>query len=486
MEKEQPFSNLIYEYYLMRFRFGYYKPGDTLPPVEILCQEFRVAENTVKTALRRLREEGYIDLRGGHATKVLFEQTEQEYRNYITGFYSKRREAHSDLYASAGPVFIPLLLEGLRRMSGEELDTLAFMAKRGETDDLLRFNYLLLEKLNNPLVMNLFWETLFFWGVPFSRREGRPSQYAPVAVRERISRLLDGAKAQSWDCVRDALLTFQRGDFSAADGFLRQNIPPYPKEGQIPFVWRIYREHPQICFSLSVQLLHEIYMGSYRQRTYLPSYAAMAKLYGASVSTVRRTIAGLHEIGAVEPVNGKGIRICPIGEPCETADFSNTTVLRNLSYYIQAFDLGRYTCEGVTRDFLQTLAPEVRDNLIRRLEKELRADQCVVSVFHFLNCVVNHHPLQGIREIYGTIYALFLWGAPLKGSTGETPEPEQESVRFTRLMIQAIKENDAEGCAAAVKELLDGHFAAAERFLRQKGLSPEALRFSSTIHFSLT
>lgn len=483
MENKQHFSNLIYEYFLMRFRFGYYKRGDSLPLVDTLCQEFRVAENTVKSALRRLRTEGYIDMRGGHPTKVLFQQTEEEYQNFISSYYSKRRDAHSDLYASAEFIFIPLLLEGLRRMSEEDLTSITSLAKQGESNDLLHFYFLILQKFNNPLVMNLFWEALFFWGVPFSRREGRPDQYAAEAVRKRINRLIDGTKSHSWDTVRSTLTNFQKSDFSIASNYLDQSVKQISKEGQIPFVWRIYRDHPQICFKLSVQILHEIYIGEYRQKPYLPSYAAIAKQSGVSVSTVRRTINALHEIGAVKPENGKGIRICPIGKPCQPVNFSNSAIRRNLSFYVQAFDLGRYTCEVVTLDFISSLSPDVKENLIDQLETELCNGQCSISIFHFLNCIINHDRFYGISEVYRIIYSLFLWGAPLKGSSGETPELDYASERFTRLLLQYLRENDADGCAATVKELIDGQFSAAEKFLLQQGICIEELHLSPTISF---
>lgn len=483
MDNEQHFSNLIYEYFLMRFQFGYYKPGDTLPLVETISQKFRAAENTVKSALRRLRDEGYIDMRGGHPTKVIFQQTQKEYVDFIRSYFSKRMDAHSDLYASAELIFIPLLLEGLRRMNEQELAAMSSQAEQGITIDLLHFYFLILQKFNNPLVMNLFWETLFFWGVPFSQKEGRPIQYAAEAVRKRIQRLIDGAKARAWDTVRSTLTELQKDDHSVASNYLNQTVEHTSPEDQIPFVWRIYRIHPQICFKLSVRILDEIYMGAYRGRQYLPSYAAIAAQYNTSVSTVRRTIGTLHEIGAVQPENGKGIRICPLGEPCKSADFSKPAIRRNLCFYIQAFDLARYTCEAVTRDFTASATPAVKEELIGQLEKELSFGHYSVSFFHFLNCIIHNARLHGIREIYSTIYTLFLWGAPLKGSGGETSKLDRASKRFTKQMIRYLKEDNTDKCASTVRELIDEQFSDAEKFLLRQGVLLEELRLSPSIKF---
>ena len=70
MYNGQSFSDLIYQFYSMRIQFGYYTEGDTLPPIETLSRDFRVSTLTVKTALKQLRDEGYIITCGGKATKV--------------------------------------------------------------------------------------------------------------------------------------------------------------------------------------------------------------------------------------------------------------------------------------------------------------------------------------------------------------------------------------------------------------------------------
>ena len=65
MEYEHQLSNLIYDYLLNRFRFGYYQYGDSLPTVDVFCRLFNVSAHPIWTALRRLRADGYIDMKNG-------------------------------------------------------------------------------------------------------------------------------------------------------------------------------------------------------------------------------------------------------------------------------------------------------------------------------------------------------------------------------------------------------------------------------------
>ena len=68
MHNEPAYSKLIYEYFVLRFQFQYYKYGDKLPPIETLCRKFGVSPLTVKAALTRLQEEGYVSIQHGKCT----------------------------------------------------------------------------------------------------------------------------------------------------------------------------------------------------------------------------------------------------------------------------------------------------------------------------------------------------------------------------------------------------------------------------------
>ncbi|MFR3763191.1 MAG: GntR family transcriptional regulator [[Clostridium] symbiosum] len=134
---------------------------------------------------------------------------------------------------------------------------------------------------------------------------------------------------RDWDRLRSTLFAFQKNTTERAISYITQNITP--AAGQIPFIWRIYYGRPQICYSLSLRLLHEIYLGKYRETPYLPSYEKMAREYQVSVSTMRRTIDVLSRFRAVESVNGIGTRVCPAS--IETPDFSTPAVRRNLALF---------------------------------------------------------------------------------------------------------------------------------------------------------
>ena len=263
MVNDSQYSNLIYEYFLVRFHSRYYKYGDTLPSIDILCREFNVSAQTVKVSLRRLRTEGYISMHNGMTTTVIFRQTRQEAADYILNYFSERWDTYFDLYASSELIFIPLLVEGLKRLDEEDLDVLSRLEERAEADDLIHFYCRVLQKMENPLALNLFWETTLFQGFPFARMEPHPIHFDTALVRQRLKNLRSLLSEGNWELIRNTLLEYQRSDVRV----IMQNLEPIlrsrPRPPQIPFVWRVYRSRPQICYHLASRILNDIYMGEY-------------------------------------------------------------------------------------------------------------------------------------------------------------------------------------------------------------------------------
>ena len=486
MQSEQQYSNLVYEYFLMRIQFQYYKPGDLLPSIDTLCRELSVSSQTVKSALQRLRTEGYIDMRGGRATKVIYQNTKEEARQCALQYFSRRIKGFQDLYQTSRLVIMPLLLAGFRRADEKDLAYLSGLADGTNNNDVLQFFCFVLQKTDNPLAMNLFWETSIYWGLLFLEQDGEKGLSDVNLMHAEMKHCVSLAGKGEWTLLHQELETFRHDSIGKAVDYLVQIISPAPDEEQIPFTWRIYRERPQLCYSLAAYLLHEIYIGDYRDAEFFPSYEKMAKKYDTSVSTIRRTVKILNQLGVVQSINGKGTRIFGVAQPCEEPDFKSPAIRRNLAFFVQSFELLVYSCEPVIRDFLTDAAPEQRQALAEKLEAHLAAGRCELSLWTTLLFITKHSRRQGIREIYGRIYSLILWSHPLKVSHEYRPALEQAILDFTTAMIRGLKTNDTGLCADVIKTLVSQQFPAAERYLFLKGFQLEDLRLSPAIRLLIT
>lgn len=486
MQSEQQFSNLVYEYFLIRIQFRYYTYGDTLPSIDTLCREFSVSSQTVKMALKRLRREGYIDMGNGRSTKVIFQQDQETSNQCIMRYFSGRIHCFRDLYQSVSLIIEPLLLEGFCRIDGKDLASLTRLADAACLEDVLHLFCFILQKTDNPLAMNLYWETMIYWGLLFLKNDYNNGFTDTDMIRRELKRCILLAENKEWDLLAPQFQAFRQGSIETIVDHLIRQFPSLEGGEHVPFVWRIYRVRPQVCYSLAAHLLHEIYVGSYRDTVYLPSYEKMAETYNVSVSTMRRTIRVLNQLGAVRSINGKGTMVFGIGSSCDSPDFTEPAIRRNLAYFFQSFELLAYSCETVMGHCLTAATQEEKSWLTSRLEQDLAHGNHELSLWRCLLFITRHSHLEGIREIYGRIYSLFLWGYPLKASHEYSPALDEAALHLTNTMIRNLKEKNITGCGKAIKKFVTQQFPAAEQYLLSQGFLPEELRLNPSIQLLIS
>lgn len=476
MEHAQKFSNLIYDYFVIRIRFCYYNYGDNLPSIESMCREFCVSDKAVKAALKRMSNEGYTSMSKGKLTKVTYQQTEQERNEYIQQFFSLRWRAIHDLYESDELIFIPLLTEGARRMEDSDFNYLSDLAERSAADDIIRFYYFVLQKLENPLAINLLWETSIFQGFPFPKENSAAALYGQRLIRNKLKKIISDTRNQNWSDVFDDFLEFQRMIVEKQIQYFEKQNYPIEKEKQIPFDWRIYRERPQVCYSLAIRILHQNCQGEFRDKPFLPSYEKMAHIYGVSISTMRRTVSILNQMGAAQSINGKGTLIFSPLEYGNNPDFSSPAMRRNLAFYIQALELLNNTCMWAVRPTLEHQSAMGKNQLIHQLEEYLFSQHCDLTLEYLLFYIADNSPLSGIQDIYGKLYGLLLWGYPLKAVHKDSQDYNQRREAFTKIILACLRENDISEIILTLKGHIDWELTTATTYLLSVGFQPEELR----------
>ena len=486
MRDKTRFSSIIYEYFVLRMKFRYYHYNDTLPTIESLCREFGVSAQAVTAALHQLQREGYITMQNGQPTKVVYRQTKGEFDEFVDCYYARRMEAFLDLYQSAEQIFVPMLVEGLSQLDEREISYMLSLARQADFDDRVHFFSYVLKKLDNPLALNLFWEITLFQGFPFTRLEWGYTRPHPDYVQERLQAIVLKVQDREWDDVRKLLMEYQHKDVEVVAECMERHLEGYQRQEQIPFVWRIYHERPQICYSMATQILYEIYLGEYKDLEYLPSYEKMAEKYGVSISTMRRTIKMLNQIGATESVNGVGTRVFTVGRRCHVPDFTSPAVRRNLAHFVQSFELIIYSCQQALYHTLQSLTLQEKDRLVAKLRENLRTDKSELTLWHLLICITGGNPLKGVRQIYAKVFGLFLWGYPLKASQDKATDTGQLSIQFTETVIEHLAAGQFSQCAAAMRNLVSVQFIAAEKYLLGCGIKREELRLTPAIRLLLT
>lgn len=485
MRNDEGFANLIYEYFVVRFHFQYYKYGDSLPKIDTLCRQFSVSSLTIKSALKRLQEDGYIHRCHGRSAQVLFRQSDRELDDYAVRFFSKRRAMIPDLYQSTELVVLPMMVKSLCQMDEQDFAVLTRLAEQPDPEDQMRFFCYILQKVQNPLVMNLFWESTLYLGLPFPMENKGHRLYDDGTSRRRLRELIAAGRAKNPARIYEAHLAFQRDVSKQILSYINARIPEQPDIETLPFVWKVYRDRPEICGNLAIRVIHDVYLGDFRDMEFLPSYEKLAGKYGVSVSTMRRTIGVLNQLGATQSINGKGTRILMLSdsETRQTPDLTVPKIRRNMAYYLQSFELLADSCKGVMRMALQTFSDAQRTELADLLKGYLQNKRYYISPQSIFAFVAEHSLLQVIQEIYGKLYGLNLWGYPMAKYRKEMPGLDQTLIAFTRAVIAAVLDNDAERFSRTIHAFMQSEYRIAKDILVEHGYEPEDL--SSSPSFSL-
>lgn len=443
MRHEQLLSDLIYEYFVMHFYSRFYQYGDMLPTIEQLSRDCCVSLDTVKAVLKRLRDEGYVITKGGKGIKVAFSQSEEERNAYVERFFSQRRFTLPDLNESAELILVSMLTEGLCRIDDKDFMSLSSLVNQIRIGNYTQFYSAILRKLNNPLAMNLFWEIMLFQGTSLLCQESDLQNPAPEIVRQSLRDILLAGRQRDRKRPPVIMNTSGKEVMKTYTNYSRQRDLYFSREEtQTPFVWRIYRERPQLCYDLVPWFLHQILAGEYQDAEFLPSYKKLADSLQVSVMTIRRTVDLLHRLGMVKPINGTGVRISPKGAPDVTAQFGEPDVKRNLAMFFHAFEILAYTCETVTYAIFPRFTVEAEKEFISTLKQNLESGDCGCVVLCYLLHIMKHCPLMAIREIYGKIYAFFLWGYPLKASAKNATEYDKRGYVFTQKILHLLEKKN--------------------------------------------
>lgn len=481
MRQEQLLPDLIYEYFVMHFHSHFYRYGDMLPTIEKISQDCCVSLDTAKTVLKRLRNEGYVTMQSRKGIQVAFSQSEEEHNAYITRFFSQRYFSLPDLNESAELVLVSLLTEGLCRIDDKDFISLSSLIDQIRIGDYTQFYASVLWKLNNPLAMNLFWEIMLFQGTSMLCLESDLQKAAPDVVRQSLRDILLSGRQRDRKRLPEIMNTSGKEVLKTYSKSQADNFVFSKEEPQISFVWRIYRERPQICYDLVTWFLHQILRGKYQNEEFLPSYKKLADSLQVSVMTVRRTVDLLHRLGMVKPINGTGVRILPKGAFDVSAQFDEPDIRRNLALYFHAFEILAYTCETVTRATFPRFTAEAEMEFISTLKQDLESGDCNCVTLCYLLHIMKHCPLLAIREIYGKIYAFFIWGYPLRIAANRAMDFDSRAYIFTQKIIGLLEKKDYVSLAETTKNFISGELSYTEQRLYNLGLTPEELYPKSSI-----
>lgn len=401
MEKNEGLYQLIYDYYESRILFGSYRYGEPLSSVSQICANFRLGRNTVQAALNRLEKNGYIKTEERKVARVIYQATEEDFRENAANFFVPRREGILDFGYVGELMFAPLWNAGVQNLKQGTPDYAYWNQnkEKGTVPVPIKVYCDVLSTFHNELLLNLYWQCLRYLNFlypPKNREEN--DRVAELIARQEMDELkreidgcLDGQQAQVLEFV----------DF-AAKAYHLESVAP------VRFHWTIYRRRPQVRYTLASVIIREILRGSYPVGTYLPSLPGMAEQYQVSLSTVRRTLEVLSALGVTRTYMGIGTKVCL--EPVDIDILNGSEIRENLRLHGEGMQILALTVRGVTLFTLESAAKEKREQLLQQMIKLHGRTSSILYIDVLLSFIAAECPSAIIRECYDKLRELAAWG----------------------------------------------------------------------------
>ena len=466
---------VIYSFLATQIQFGTYRCGDRLPTMEEASQQMLVSFDTVRIAYRHLQADGFINLSQSIGTTVKVKYSEEEIAKNIQKFYAQRSDALHDLSQSMRVLFGNIQWFALKKTSPQRLDEIDSLLTQ-KKDILLTYTQhlqLIYGSLNNELLMRLVWQTFMFFQAPFL---SIPDNLAPfVENGNPLLEMTEYCRQKSWTKLRRAVDDFQDLFPRALHEFYEKKIHQPPAEKQISFAWSSYKKSSQLCYTLAQNILSSISQGEYPCGSYLPSLEKLAKEKQVSVSTIRRTLAILSQVGAVKSVNGIGTKVLPLDKSSENLDLSQPAVQKRLLAYIQCLQLFALTSRMTAKSTLDSLSAEELTLWKDWLCKIKHAGRHELTVYASFKFIALHAPFQAVRTVYFQLLRLLYWGHLLRGIRGNQADFNRFFLPHLEALIGYLEQRDTEAFSARLEALAIRQLNFTAGLLDELGLPEAAL-----------
>lgn len=459
MKKGNELYKLVYEYYEARITHGFYAFDTRLPSINKICDIFHLAPTTVRKALAGLEKEGYIRIDARRSARVIYRKAPGQLRENAARYFVPRGAGIIDLTQSGSLLLEPLWKAGLSRWDERDWEAL----RRDIADPThslaavpVEFYILAVNALDNRLALNLLWETIRYLRFPYlvnSTGPLVPSGEQPDSTREETVALLRRESERSYGNSLDRLMAFI--EQARAEYRLEEEAP-------VPFTWNIYRQRPQLRYSLASTLIQSVATGRYQKGSYLPSLPQLVEQYHVPLMTVRRTLKTLEELGITRSYHGKGTMVCMA--PVEI-HFSNSAIREGFLLYRDCLQLLALTCRQTALLTLNSAGPEKVDRLRERYRRLIAEEKSFLWCDAILSFIVSECPLAMVRECYNKLHRLLAWGYPFALSQAGENGLHSMYGKTAGQLLDCLCEESAADFSALLEQLFKKEELAVRRFV---------------------
>ncbi len=463
-DSEKLIYNLVYDYYEARILMGVCRYGEVLPSIPKIGETFHMAPRTVRAALTRLEENGFIEVTARKPARVIYRAGREQFMENAAVYFVPRKAGIID-FCGAGLLLVEPVWEyaqgSIDKGTWRQLKKRLLEAGKINLSISTRLHLYAFDELQNKLFLNFYWEVLRYIRFPYLSSHDMHLERDRALLTDEKENEAEFMK-QTFEedfgtCMRN-LLTFCSGAEEE-----------YGLKGreQIPFRWNVYWQRPQLCYTLVSRIITEIMKGTYPIGSSLPSLSQMSRELDVSYRTLRRTLSIMDSLGVISCHRGKVAEVCSdIGN----IDFGRAEVKEGLRLYRDSLQFMALTVRPVFLYTLQNVGKEASDSLAAEFEGIYRQDTCyrcfkLASDFIAANC-----PLAAVRECYGVLAEFMVWGYPFVLKRVRRPNLREEYSKVIRKAADLLKRGDWDGFSDNWKSLLEKELKKAGQILAEHHL----------------
>lgn len=467
-------TGIIYDYFTSRIRFGYFREGDQLPSIPKIRRQFGVSALTVRAALTQMKENGFIETTERTPATVIFQQDKQSEQEYIHYFLS-HMEGMDDICRSSGIIFSPIIQLYFQRQDKASIKRMRSKLKKADFRTAKPIIMLYAEAmlpLNNSLIINLHWEMVRYLSTPYLGNSINFDETNAQAAKH-IELILDLLEAEQFKQAAEEAEKFNENVTYQFLKRIQSSFAADEQIEQIPFEWYIYREHPQLCYTLAADIMSKIDEQIYKPGGFLPSCRALSIAYDVSFITARRTISLLNDLGVTESLNGIGARVLLDKRPV-SPDFTQPQIRKSLILFLQAMQIGALSCGNVAIHTLSSLSGEARLSLEQDLQTYIDNNTAYLTGGTCLRFIGENSSSPYIREVYSQLYRLMLWGHSLHMFFQDS-ENIAFYIDYTVRLREKLQNHDIQGFSVLLTELITSGVEISRKILLQLGFDEKQL-----------
>lgn len=317
MNDERNLYMYVYRMILTRIYNGTYKNNEKLPSMAMLCEQYHIGRNTLRSALLKLQKEGYVSMQKGTQAMVTFDvadlSTNFKYRQVIMDSKQMTQEVYETMIKILPDLFIHCIKD-------ESLDLFAITTLISKIDEMYIHSewqlmqaiynvYLIIfESYGNPIITDLFYTLLSYSYQPISPHvQNDISLKRNIHDIKRSNYLILTLAHAGKEKVAKKMLVFVMKQYALYSiRYIEKLCIKLEQVKPVHFVWVCNRSSAYLYTKVVVQMIVDIVNKRYVVGDVLPSIAQLASFYDVSQRTIRKALDILREFMILEILNGLG------------------------------------------------------------------------------------------------------------------------------------------------------------------------------------